>query len=253
MAASAGLFKSESCHSLCVIQKPRCKGYGGGLAVIHIADILVKQLPVLNVASFECAAFSLAGHTQLQVVLIYRPPKASSTFLSELSEVLTSICSMSASTLLLGDFNIHVDSTSCPFISELMSLLDCFNITQHVKGPTPVKGDLVCSTGAAPSHQQCLDLAVFDHYAIIFTVPVPVPKQRVSHNNNITYRYIKTVNTLALTKILETHLASDPLDTSLDGLVVNYNAAISWGLDFPATLEPGPGLSPIPILPPVHH
>ena len=43
------------------IQKPRSKGHGGGLAVIHPADILVKQLPVLIVTSFECAAFSMAA------------------------------------------------------------------------------------------------------------------------------------------------------------------------------------------------
>ena len=115
--------------------------------------------------------------------------------------------------------------------------MDCFNITQHVKGPTHVKGhtlDLVCSTGTAPPHLQCLDLAVSDHYAVLFTVPVPEPKQRV--NQNITYRNIKTVNTLALTNILETHLASDPLDSSLDGLVAHYNTAVSWGLDSLAPL-----------------
>ena len=111
--------------------------------------------------------------------------------------------------------------------------MDCFNITQHVKGPTHVKGhtlDLVCSTGTA--HLQCLDLAV--HYAVLFTVPVPVAKQLL--NRNITYRNIKTVNTLALTNILETHLASDPLDSSLDGLVAHYNTAVSWGLDSLAPL-----------------
>ena len=57
------------------------------------------------------------------------------------------------------------------------------------------------------------------------TVPVPVPKQCISQN--ITYRNIKTVNTLALTNILETHLACDPLHTSLDGLVAHYNASVS--------------------------
>ena len=71
--------------------------------------------------------------------------------------------------------------------------------TQHVKGPAHVKGHtlgLVCPTGTAPSHLQCLDLAVSDHYAGLFTVHVPVPKQRISRN--ISYRNIKTVNTLAV-------------------------------------------------------
>ena len=90
----------------------------------------------------------------------------------------------------------------------------------------------MCSTGTAPTHLQCLDLAVSDHYAVLFTVLVPVPKQHISRNRNII-----TVNTLALTNILETHLASDPVDTSLDGLVAHYNAAVSWGLDSLAPLK----------------
>ncbi|KAF3839059.1 hypothetical protein F7725_017776 [Dissostichus mawsoni] len=71
--------------------KPRFLGRGGGLAVIHRAGILVKELPVPTTTSFECVVFKLARSAPLQVALIYRPPKASTTFLSELSELLTSI------------------------------------------------------------------------------------------------------------------------------------------------------------------
>ena len=220
------------------IQKPRSMGRGGGLAVIHRADILVKDLPVPNVTSFECVIFSLVGSTQLQVVLIYRPPKASTTFMSELSELLTSVCSMSPSTLLLGDFNIHVDSTSCSFATEFLSLLDCFNFTQHVKSPTHTKGhtlDLVCSTGTTPSHLQCLDLAVSDHLAVLCTVPVTLPRQRTKRT--IQYRNIKTVSTPALNDLIATHLASDPHDSSADGLVAHYNATLSGSLDSLAPLK----------------
>ena len=50
------------------IQKPRSLGRGGGLAVIHRADILVKEIP-MNTTSFECVHFMLTGSTQLQVVI----------------------------------------------------------------------------------------------------------------------------------------------------------------------------------------
>ena len=137
------------------LQKPRSAGRGGGLAVIHRADIRVKETPSPVTTSFECITFTLFCSSQQQVVLIYRPPKAFTTFISELTELLTSICSRSSSTLLLGDFNIHVDSSSCSLAAEFLSVLDCFDITQHVVGPTHVKGhtlDLVCSTGTPPSH-----------------------------------------------------------------------------------------------------
>ncbi|KAK5930230.1 hypothetical protein CgunFtcFv8_026486 [Champsocephalus gunnari] len=115
--------------------------------------------------------------------------------MSEFTELLTSVCSRSPSTLLLGDFNIHVDSSTCTFASEFLSLLDCFNITQHVQGPTHTKGhtlDLVCSIGTPPSHLQCLDLAVADHHAILFSVPVLLPMQRAKRT--ITFRNTKTLS-----------------------------------------------------------
>ena len=151
---------------------------GGGLAVIHRADISIKELPVPNTTSLECLAFTLSGSAQLQAVLIYRPPKASASaiFLSELSELLTSICSMSPSTLLLGDFNIHVDSPCCTFASDFLALLDCFNFEQHVHDPTHAKGhtlDLVCTTGTSASHLQCLNLALSNHHPLHCAYPPP--------------------------------------------------------------------------------
>lgn len=94
------------------IQKPRSLGRGGGLAVIYNADIIVKELPT-NVVTFECVHFVMAGAVQLQVVLVYRPPKVpKSSFLPEFSELLSTVCPMSPSTLILGDFNIHLDSSN---------------------------------------------------------------------------------------------------------------------------------------------
>ena len=207
-------------------------GRGGGLAVIHRADILVKELPAPNTTSFECIIFKLAGSVPLLVVLIYHPPKPSASFMSELSELLTSTCSSSPSTLLLGDFNIHVDSSSCKFATEFLSLLDCFDITQHVQGPTHTKGhtlDLVCSTGSPPSHLQCIDLAVSDHHAILFTIPVS--PARLRPKRSITFRHIKSVSTPALSNLIAAHLVSDPSETTLDGQVALYNTALSLSLD----------------------
>lgn len=69
------------------MNKPRFEGCGGGLAVIYQADVLVKEVVVPLATSFECMAFTLTGFSQLQVVLIYCPPKVSSftDFLAQLS------------------------------------------------------------------------------------------------------------------------------------------------------------------------
>ncbi|KAK5851958.1 hypothetical protein PBY51_023469 [Eleginops maclovinus] len=139
---------------------------------------------------------------------------------------------MYPSTILMGDFNIHVDSANCPFASDFLSLLDCFSIAQHVHVPTHTKGhtlDLVCSTGITPCHLQCDDLAISDHLAISFSVSVPLPSQ--PSKRTITFRKTKQVCTSLLSSTLVTHLATPPLNTTVDGLVEHYNTALSLSLD----------------------
>lgn len=103
------------------------------LAKLYQADILVKVLPVPSFPSFECLTATLAGSTQLQVFLIYHTPKIYSVIMSELSELLTSICSLFPATVQLGDFNIHANSSRSSFATEFLSLADCLNFTHHVK------------------------------------------------------------------------------------------------------------------------
>lgn len=55
------------------------------------------------------------------------------------------------SVLILGDFNIHVCCPSKPLVSEFMHLVESFNLTQFVAGPTHKLGhtlDLVLSCGS---------------------------------------------------------------------------------------------------------
>ncbi|CAJ1068095.1 uncharacterized protein LOC121511739%2C partial [Xyrichtys novacula] len=224
------------------IQNPRLKGGGGGLAVIYRADILTKEVAVTTATSFECIVFTLAGFSQLQFVLVYRPPKNTSSdwsaFLSELSELLTPVCAMSPSTYLLGDMNVHVDSTSCAFTYEFMSVLEWFNFSQHVRGPTHNKGhtlDLVCSTGTPPIDLQCLDLAISDHHAIAFSVPASRPGQRPKRT--ITYRNIKAVSPPALSTMIAAHLAGISPDPSDCDLVSSYNTALALSLDSLAPIK----------------
>lgn len=72
----------------------------------------------------------MSGKTSKAVViLIYRPPKFHSDFFSEISELLTLVCASYSSVIFLGDFNIHEHTAQ---YNELMTVLDCFSLTQHV-------------------------------------------------------------------------------------------------------------------------
>lgn len=161
------------------------------------------------------ALFSLSllcFHELTLVVLIYHPPKASTTFLSELSELLTSLGSKFLSTLLIRDFNFQVDSTSCSFATEFLSLLHCLNFT-HPRGPGY--------------------LAVSDHQAVLFALPLPnpPPSQRPCHT--ISFRAIKSVNPVALSSLLQINLAPEPpmphlRDLSLTTMLLYPQATTLW-------------------------
>ncbi|XP_072562298.1 uncharacterized protein [Paramormyrops kingsleyae] len=129
--------------------KPRLTGRGGGLAVIHRDCVKTAIVEFHGITSFEYLACKIAGKAPLHVILIYRPPKPHPNFFLDLNEMLSLVCGMSTAVILLGDFNIHVD-TDCPSASELCSVLNSFSFVQHIDFPTHDKGhtlDLVCSTG----------------------------------------------------------------------------------------------------------
>ncbi|KAF7645999.1 hypothetical protein LDENG_00195270 [Lucifuga dentata] len=73
------------------------------------------------------------------------------------------LCSISPSILLLGDFNIHIDSTDCKIATEYLDILNCFSLTQHINFPTHNRGhipDLVCSTGITINHLSSSHLTI---------------------------------------------------------------------------------------------
>ena len=103
------------------MDKPRLDGKtGGGLAVIHRHKIKTTLIPIQAPPSFESLCFKLSGPKPLVIAVIYRPPKPNPnpTFTSDLSEFLTQISAISPSILLLGDFNIHMDSTTSTMASD---------------------------------------------------------------------------------------------------------------------------------------
>ncbi|CAJ1078415.1 LOW QUALITY PROTEIN: uncharacterized protein LOC116399339 [Xyrichtys novacula] len=133
------------------IDKPRPEGRGGGIATIHKKDLKIISLSMPTVSSFEHVALKLpAPPPPLIIAIIYRPPKPNPDFLTDLSDLLTQLCALSPSILLLGDFNIHIDNPSCSLACEFLDILQHFSFTQHCHFPTHDHGHilaLICSTG----------------------------------------------------------------------------------------------------------
>ncbi|XP_031723968.1 uncharacterized protein LOC116394789 [Anarrhichthys ocellatus] len=176
------------------LDKPRPDGRGGGIAPLHRQHIKTRLTNIDSPPSFEQLTFKLSGPKPLVIAIIYRPPKSNPAFLSDLSEFLTQLCSVSPSILLLGDFNIHIDSSDCKTATKFLDLLKCFNFTQHIDFPTHNRGhilDLVCSTEITINHLSGYDLTISDDLAIIMEIDIPIPEPKLTRT--VTLRNIKFV------------------------------------------------------------
>ena len=82
---------------------------------------------------------------------MYRPPEngaAVDLFFEEFSSLLEEVVVCSEELLTIGDFNFHMDDTAGRYASQFGSLLELFNLKQHVAVLTHRSGhilDLVIS------------------------------------------------------------------------------------------------------------
>lgn len=157
---------NESCPpGYSYLQKTSSTGRGGGLSVIHRKDLELSLQPLPELSSFECLAFKCKSPSPVLFLLIYRPPKPNSSFIPEVSNLLTTFCTSSTDVIILGDMNIQVDNPSCRLSAEFLQLLDCFNLKQLVDVPTHTKRhtlDLVITNSAS-----LINLQVYVQVAIL--------------------------------------------------------------------------------------
>lgn len=78
--------------------------------------------------SFECFTTKSKPQYFMTVLLVYRPPKPNSFFIPKITDLLILLCSTSTNIVLLGDFNIQVESPSCQSPAEFLSLIDCLDL-----------------------------------------------------------------------------------------------------------------------------
>jgi len=119
-------------------QSPRLHGRGGGVAVLIRNGLHVTINDTGAFHTFESASSSF------RLLVIYRPPPSSENkltfteFTEEISLLLESLSASSSRILLAGDFNVHVDDSNDREASVFLSILESFNLLQHVHSPTHI-------------------------------------------------------------------------------------------------------------------
>ncbi|ELT91073.1 hypothetical protein CAPTEDRAFT_206174 [Capitella teleta] len=155
---------------------PRPNKRGGGLALIHSSAIHTTLLCNISRPSFEGFETNIS-HKKCSICLvaIYRPPSTSPVkFFNEFSDVMSSIIVTRNNIIIVGDFNIHVDTPHISTAKGLISIMDDMNLYQHVHEPTHINGhtlDLMMTSTLTPLHVQVNDVdrsVSSDHFAVLF-------------------------------------------------------------------------------------
>ena len=158
---------------------------GGGTALIFRNVFKSKQIEFqFNPKTFEYVAglFTL-GTMRNIVVVIYRPGSqaASSAFFDELSNLLELLVTYNCGIIITGDLNIHLDVFDNTHTIRFNNVLEGFDLSQHITGPTHrvghtldvfiTKTDQLVPIGTAVCHQ-----VISDHSLIIATLPQSKPE-----------------------------------------------------------------------------
>ena len=129
----------------------------GGIIVIHrnvfSSRAISTPLPPTSCKHLNCLLSAV--HCELILVSVYRPSTLNITdvFFEELTTLFEIISTYQTTTVISGDFNIHVDNADNGPARRFHDLLDVFGLVQHITKPTHRLGhalDLIITQPAHP-------------------------------------------------------------------------------------------------------
>ena len=229
-------------HSILHIPRPT---RGGGVGFIFKEKLNAKLENSHKYSSFECQSVLIdASSFTFRFVVIYRIPPNSknkilkSQFIEELGDLLEATATLRGKLVLLGDFNVHVDSRSDPESTQLTSLLNAFGMVQHVKDATHIDGhtlDLVVSRESDDIVKLCkVSAFASDHncvHVLLKAGNVHPPRKEIS------FRKVKSISSQALSEDIQSSALSHALPSDTDEAVSLYNTVLCELLEQHAPLK----------------
>ena len=196
----------------------------------------------------------------LRICCVYRSGTATSLgfnfplFLEEFEAYLTSLLEKPGKSIILGDFNVHVEDDNCPNAIKFKSLLSNNGWQQHVSHATHIAGGTLDLILSCTNITDCLDIQNIlvtptttssDHYFV--TLNCNVSPNSKNTPQPISYRKIDTVHIdLFKRDILNSPLCNTEALLNLTKAVEIYNSELLRILDCHApvrTMTPKPNSS----------
>ena len=240
------------CRDICPVgftfhQIPRATSEGGGVGLLVRKSFKITTLQPEDYRSFEIVQVLLksTGNYNLRLVNIYRPPPSPTNalsvalFLDEFRTFLEHLILTPEPLLLVGDFNFRVDQANDYDARRFLSVLDSFDLTQHVAGPTHHVGhtlDLVITRASENGiiTNCCVQQRISDHFAVhcnlAFAKP-PLERKTISFRKTRSIDFDKLCNELN-----NSSLILDP-SPDLDVLVEQFNTTLSKLVDVYAPVK----------------
>lgn len=218
-----------------IVHVPREQGRGGGVAVIYRSSLKCQSQSKHRPASFEALELLLSTKSDcIRLCVIYRPPvggkhsKPMSMFLDEFQEYIDRNATTTGKLLLIGDFNIHMESKEKGATAKFHELIQNLNLLQHVKNSTHIQGHMldIVLTRATENLVTGIDLhpsGLSDHFPIFVRCVVDKPAAEIKL---IACRNIKGINISQLKNdVLST--INERTVSDVAGMIDNYNSTLS--------------------------
>ena len=184
---------------------PRQSGRGGGLAILYregLANMVNIRPSSSSMSTFSMCELRIQHrHRTLTIVFMYRPPPSkgnkltSKLFVQEFQDLLD--CYISTKDLfVIGDFNLHFESNSETYATQVKRALKERNLDQLISVPTHVRGHtidwLVTNAPDLIANLTVEDKALSDHFLVSFVLKLSKPR---NPRKIITSRKLKNINT----------------------------------------------------------
>ena len=189
--------------------------------------------PVSNVYLANLNAIGLASIFSTYIDHLALPP----SLFSELQDLLLYIASLPHDLVLMGDFNLHIESSSSD-VRQLTDILESFDLNQHVNCPTHIHGH---SLGFILFFKWCDVLsvspsdAISDHFSVIDNLKIPRDHSHTV-SQTITYRKLKAIIMEAFkADIKNSDLIKNPKSNATE-LAQQYDSVLNTLINFHAQL-----------------
>ncbi len=212
---------------------------GGGVAIIHKQSLNISLDKLIQYVQFECMSCTVhQKHNSITFYVFYRPPPnqvnglKTSAFLNEWSEFLSHETVLQPDIVMVGDINIHMDDPTHHHTRCVNDYITATGLQQHIHEPTHYHGHtidvlitrcdsslveniVVTDIGLCDNDSNLIN----DHYAIAFTVNLPITAPTKS---TISYRNYKGIDTHAFTCDVRDLEMLNNMNSTVDELTITY-------------------------------